>query len=123
MVRRIYWYLWGSRDVKLKFPKGSSMNFSVYCDASFANLENYRSLSGHIGLIDKTPVLWQSVRKLVVAKSTQESEYPALTPAMQVSFGPKTSWKTLVICKLQFQSTKITKHASLWPTYRRSRHI
>ena len=59
------------------------MNLSIYCDASFANLENYRSLSGHLGLLDETPIIWKSARQPVVAKSTQEAEYLALTPAMQ----------------------------------------
>jgi hypothetical protein len=56
---------------------------TAYCDSSFANLENYRSLCGHILLLGQTPVVWQSSRQLTTAKSTQQAEYMALTPAMQ----------------------------------------
>jgi Reverse transcriptase (RNA-dependent DNA polymerase) len=47
MVRRIYRYLRGTVDYGLIFPKGQGTQLEGYCDSSFANLESYRSLSGH----------------------------------------------------------------------------
>jgi Reverse transcriptase (RNA-dependent DNA polymerase) len=83
MVRRIYYYLRDTADVTLTFEKGLEINLSGFCDASYANLEDYRSLCGHLLLIGKTPVLWQASRQATTAKSTQQAEYMALTPLMQ----------------------------------------
>jgi hypothetical protein len=85
MVRQIYWYLRGSLDFKLIYNKRhneSKIQLAAYCDSSFANLENYESLSGYIICINETPVIWKCSRSKVIVKSTQEAEYVALTPLM-----------------------------------------
>jgi hypothetical protein len=40
MIRRIYSYLRGTKDLKLCYDKEGKVELFGYCDASFANLEN-----------------------------------------------------------------------------------
>jgi hypothetical protein len=83
MVRKIYHYLRETYDESLTFKKNEKLKLSAYCDSSYANLENYSSLCGHLIFLGSTPVVWQSSRQPTIAKSTQQAEYLALTPAMQ----------------------------------------
>jgi hypothetical protein len=82
MVSRIYQYLRGNRRT-LFFPYGMKLEMSGYCDASWANLEDYSSLAGYCFQIDQSMVSWKSFKEPVKALSTAESEYVALTPAIQ----------------------------------------
>ncbi|MEY4030953.1 MAG: hypothetical protein RJA90_2234 [Bacteroidota bacterium] len=102
MVRRIYRYLRGTVDYGLIFPKGQGTQLEGYCDSSFANLESYRSLSGHLFLFGKSPVMWAATRQPIVAKSTEESEYVALTPALQDCI-----WAVNLLNELGFQQEPV----------------
>ena len=82
MVRRIYYYLRGNTNRKLTFTK-SSLKLTGYCDASYSNLEDSSSLCGYAFLLGNTPIEWKSLRQPIVALSTAESEYIALTPCFQ----------------------------------------
>ena len=59
------------------------MKLKGYCDASYANLENYASLSGHVFILGDTAIAWSASRQPVIATSTSESEYIALLPCLQ----------------------------------------
>ena len=102
MVRRIYFYLRDTVDLNLTFKLGSNIYHTAYCDSSFANLENYRSLCGHLLLLGDTPVVWQSSRQQTIAKSTQQAEYMALTPALQ-----DVLWMKMLLKDLGIQSSTI----------------
>ena len=82
MVRRIYQYLRGSRR-SLVYKKGLNFVLNGYCDASYANLEDYSSLAGYCFTLGDTAVTWKSFKEPVKALSTAESEYIALTSTVQ----------------------------------------
>lgn len=82
MVRRIYYYLRGNPLKHLEYKKGD-MALIGFCDSSYANLENYASLSGYAFKLGGSLIEWKSMRQPVVALSTAESEYIALTPCFQ----------------------------------------
>jgi hypothetical protein len=82
MVRRIFWYLRGSIENRLLYH-GKGMKLQGYVDSSYANLENFASLSGYGFVIDDSIISWTSTRQPVIALSSAEAEYIALTPAVQ----------------------------------------
>jgi hypothetical protein len=100
MVRRIYRYLRGTVDYGLIFPQGQGTQLEGYCDTSFANLESYRSLSGHLFLFGKSPVMWVSLLLLNLLKNL--NTYVALTPALQDCF-----WAVTLLNELGFQQEPV----------------
>ena len=83
MVKRIFYYLRGN-PTQLEYKKTKSTNqLLAFCDSSYANLENYSSLCGFAYKLGNSLIDWKSMRQPVVALSTAESEYIALTPCIQ----------------------------------------
>ena len=80
-VKRIIRYLIGTRDLGIIF--GSSGSFSEvkgFTDADYAGcVESRKSRSGFVFLLNGGPVSWSSQRQSVVALSTTEAEYIALS--------------------------------------------
>ncbi len=81
MVRRIYQYL-NANPKKLKFQIVGDIKLVGYCDASLGNLENYSSLAGFCFTIGNTIISWKSFKEPVIALSTADAEYIALTPTI-----------------------------------------
>lgn len=82
MVRKIYLYL-RANPKKLRFKKGAEIKLVGYCDSSLGNLEDYSSLAGFCFVLGDSIISWKSFKEPVVALSTAEAEYIALTPAVQ----------------------------------------
>jgi hypothetical protein len=82
MVRRIYHYL-RTNPRKLRFKKKADIKLIGYCDSSLGNLEDFSSLAGYCFLLGNTIISWKSFKEPVVALSTAEAEYIALTSAVQ----------------------------------------
>ena len=55
----------------------------IFCDSSHGNLEDYTSLAGFCIKLGDSMVTWKSYKIPVTTLSTAESEYIALTPAVQ----------------------------------------
>jgi hypothetical protein len=79
MVRRVYRYLMANHQFGLKYVQGDPICLIGYSDASYANSYDSRSMSGYGLLISNTLVSWYSHTQPVVALSTAEAEYIALT--------------------------------------------
>lgn len=97
MVRRIYWYLRGNNNRGIIYDKGS-VELIGYCDSSYANLENYASLSGYVYKFGGGAISWGSSRQKVIATSTSEAEYVALLPCLQ-----ECVWLKLLLKELGYQ--------------------
>jgi hypothetical protein len=82
MVQRIYHFL-RTNPKKLKFKKRGNIKLVGYCDASLGNLENYSSLAGFCFMLGDSLISWKSFKEPVIALSTAEAEYIALTSAVQ----------------------------------------
>jgi Reverse transcriptase (RNA-dependent DNA polymerase)/Integrase core domain len=79
-------YLAGTRDLGLTFRRSnrklSNLNPAVYPDASWiSDVENGRSHSGVITLLNGNPIHWWSKQQSMVALSSTEAEYIALGEA------------------------------------------
>jgi hypothetical protein len=97
-VRRVVQYLKGTRDFGLYYQKEGFELATLhsneenilenwvpqgYADASFAQEDGRKSRSGHVFLMSGAAVTWMSKKQPVVALSSTEAEYYALSEAMK----------------------------------------
>jgi hypothetical protein len=78
-VKRILSYLKGTPSHGIVFGgTGDTTTLPAYSDADFAsNLDDHRSTTGVILIVNGGPVVWKSQRQKCVSLSTTESEYVA----------------------------------------------
>ena len=68
-------YLKRTKEAKLFFPYGMSLEIEAFVDADFGNdLDTCKSHTGYVILLDGKPVGWKSKLQSQVALSTTESE-------------------------------------------------
>jgi hypothetical protein len=83
MVRRILYYLRFKLILSFEFGKETDIQLKSYCDASWANPEDYASISGHLSLLGKSLISWSSKKQTVIALSSSEAEYISVSSATQ----------------------------------------
>ena len=83
-VKRILRYLKGTADLALKYQQTDNCSFIGYSDADWAGDQNDRhSTTGNIFLMADGPISWLSKKQPIVALSTSEAEYVALSSVTQ----------------------------------------
>ena len=83
-VKRILRYLKGTADLGLRFVKSENGGLVGYSDADWAgDVDNRHSTTGVLFLMSGGPVSWLSKKQQIVALSTSEAEYVALSMATQ----------------------------------------
>jgi hypothetical protein len=96
MVKRIFDYLSTTRHLGLNYKRNDGpLVLHGYCDASFANSEDSKSISGYCFLLSGSLISWYAHTQPVVALSTAEAEYMALTDAAR-----ETIWLKLLLGEL-----------------------
>ena len=82
-VKRIMRYLRGSSNKSITYDttKDGHIDVLAYTDASYGDNDDRRSTSGCIITINNKPVTWFSRKQSIVAQSTVEAEYIALSEA------------------------------------------
>ena len=81
-VKNILKYLRNTRDMFLVFGGSENLKVSGYSDASFqTDVDDSRSQSGWVFLLNGGAVTWKSSKQSTVAESTCESEYIAVSEA------------------------------------------
>jgi len=83
MVRQILYYLRQNPSRPLTYRNSNNPQLMVYCDSSYANTEDYSSISGFGAMFGNCLVSWSSKKQPVVALSSTEAEYVAVTSASQ----------------------------------------
>lgn len=86
VVKRVMRYLKGTLDLGLRYSgegsEGDTM--SAFCDADWAgDLDERKSTSGYVLMLSNAAVSWKSKKQTVIALSTAEAEYVALSTATQ----------------------------------------
>lgn len=80
-VKRIFRYLRGTMNAKLRYTK-SNDGITAYSDADWGSeIDGRRSCSGYVINISNASVCWMSKRQAIVALSSTEAEYIALSSA------------------------------------------
>ena len=83
-VKRIFRYLKGTLNFGLSFKHSENFELVGFSDADWAGDETTRkSMSGEIFQLGGSPISWASKKQTVVALSTTEAEYIALSLATQ----------------------------------------
>jgi hypothetical protein len=81
-VKRIFRYLSGTRSHGLVYVKDNS-RLTGFSDASYAQLEGRRSTSGYTFIWNGAAITWRSKKQPIVATSSMEAEYIALSSAVK----------------------------------------
>lgn len=83
-VKHLLRYLRGTSKLKLRYTKHSSSDLNGFSDANWASdLDDRKSTSGYIFMLQGGAVSWCCKRQPTVALSTCEAEYMALSAAVQ----------------------------------------
>ncbi|CAB1112739.1 unnamed protein product [Ectocarpus sp. CCAP 1310/34] len=76
-IQKILGYLKGTRDLGITYQRGSGLGLAVYVDASYADTEDRRSVSGLATTVGGTVVSHGSKTQSIVSLSATEAEYIA----------------------------------------------
>ncbi len=79
-AKRVLRYLKGTKNLGLSYSK-ERKEFFGYSDASYAEEEDRKSVSGYIFMYAGAAISWRSQRQNIVAQSSAEAEYIALAEA------------------------------------------
>lgn len=79
-VKRIFRYLRGTANMKLRYTRSNVENLIAYSDSDWASeIDKRRSCSGYVVIMSGAAICWSSKRQSIVALSSTEAEYIALS--------------------------------------------
>jgi hypothetical protein len=79
-IQHVFRYIQGTISLSLTFGHGEK-GLSGYSDSDWASQPHRHSIAGYVFTIDGTAVSWSSKKQPIVALSSTEAEYIALTHA------------------------------------------
>src|SRR6266446_1820851 len=94
-----YWVRCNSSQMQQDSPN----SFIGYTDATYANTDDLKSTSGYVFIIQGGAITWWSKKQSVIAMSSTEAEYVALSEAMH-----KASWLRQLFSELGFKQEEPT---------------
>jgi len=109
-AKRVLRYLQGSPNLHLTYRRNGGVTESVqsYSDANFAADEDRKSISGYVFTLAGSPISWQAKKQSMIALSTAEAEYAALTQAAK-----EVIWLQNLLKDLGMTSEEIISRARL----------
>ena len=90
ILKRILRYLAGTRQLGITYQKhdtdpGNNL-FHGFADAAFANADDLKSTTGYVFIASGGAITWKLKKQTIIAMSTTESEYVALSEAGREAF-------------------------------------
>lgn len=83
-IKRLMRYLKGTKEMKLEFSKQGNSKIIGFSDADWgADVDDRRSCTGYVFILNGGAISWSSKRQATVALSSTEAEYMALSSATQ----------------------------------------
>ena len=79
LAKRVLRYLQGTINAKLTFNKNNNNQLVGYSDASYAENDDRKSTTGMLFVANGGSISWKSKKQQIVALSSMEAEYIALT--------------------------------------------
>jgi len=107
-AKRVLRYLKGTKSSVLKIDctnQVGAVQLEAYCDADFANAEDRKSISGFVVLYGGCCISGRSRKQTIVALSTAEAEYIALSDVIK-----ELLWYSELLDELGFSQGPITVH-------------
>ena len=102
-ANRVMRYVSGTKNYSLFFPARpfTPMSIDASVDSNWgADLETRRSVTGFIITVNGSPIYWRSKRQTIVALSSGEAEYIALS-----AFAREASWLRKLFHEMTYQSS------------------
>lgn len=79
-AKRVLCYLKGTKNLGIVYAFNTNNSPVGYCDSDWAgDLSDRKSVTGHLFMLNGGPVAWRSRKQTVVAKSSSEAEYLAVS--------------------------------------------
>jgi len=107
MLKRVLHYLQGIKEYRITYqsqtPQDNNLFYS-FADAAYANTDDYKSTLGHVFLAAGGVITWCSKKQTVIALSSTEAEYVALSKA-----GREACWLRSLCKELGFPQSKPTE--------------
>ncbi|XP_073022735.1 secreted RxLR effector protein 161-like [Primulina eburnea] len=119
-LKGVFKYLKGSADIGLMFEKEWNLENPIvgYVDSDYAgNIDTRKSLSGFIFTMYGTAVSWKANSQSVVAFSTTESEYIALSEGIKEAL-----WLKGIVSELGVKQDKVVVHCDNQNAIHLSKH-
>ena len=83
-LKRVVRYLKGTADLKLTYKRGEENDMTAYSDADWgADIDKRRSCTGYVVNMSGGAISWCSQRQSIVALSSTEAEYIALSTTVR----------------------------------------
>lgn len=83
-VKRIFRYLRGTTELRLRYTSDNAEEMHAFTDADWASeVDDRRSCSGYVLKMANAAISWASKRQPIVALSSTEAEYIALSSAVK----------------------------------------
>ncbi|ESW98399.1 Polyprotein (gag/pol) of Ty1/Copia retrotransposon [Ogataea parapolymorpha DL-1] len=83
-VKHLLRYLKGSMNMGITYQRRQSFKLTGYTDADWGgSKEDRKSTSGYVFMLGDSPITWRSKKQEVVALSTTEAEYIALSDGVK----------------------------------------
>ena len=79
MVKHVLRYIKGTRDDGLTFRRETRLDLKLFVDANYANQTDTLSIGSYVAMLGGGSIAWSSKKQRMVALSTTEAEYIALT--------------------------------------------
>ncbi|WZZ00810.1 hypothetical protein YC2023_073138 [Brassica napus] len=103
-MRKVPYFSAGALGINLTFTRGSDFKVRGYCDSDYASdLDKSRSTTGYVYTVGGNTVSWRSSLQKVVALSTTEAEYMALSDAVREGIWLKGICKELKLSDEVFE--------------------
>ena len=81
-IKRVLRYLSGTRNLSIIYKANVDyLNFIGYTDASYANANKRKSISGYVFIASGGAITWSSKKQVTKALSSTEAEYVAMSEA------------------------------------------
>jgi hypothetical protein len=105
-VKRVLRYVASTLDFGLHFTKApTAACFVGYCDSDLAgDIDSSKSTSGSLFFLSNCLVSWQSIKQRVVALSSCEAEYVAMTTAVTQAL-----WLSRLLAELRGRRVKVVE--------------
>ena len=81
-LKHLFWYLKATHSHGISFHSSSDFSLTIYTDVDWASyLDDRRSTGRYCAFLGPNLISWQSSKQKVVSRSSNKSEYQALTNA------------------------------------------
>jgi hypothetical protein len=102
-AKRILRYLKGTKHKGVVYKRDKRFRLSAFCDSDHASEEDRKSISGYVVYAQGGPIVWKSKKQPIIALSTCEAEYIALSEVI----------KELLWTSMTLKELKVKRHGAM----------